>query len=134
MAFWGLFGGFAVEGLDFFNSWRRHHRPPWKVGGPRQARARAYLIAESIRLLIGAGLALAAARSGTNLNALAAVGIGAGAPVFLEKLTLVIPLTADNGVRGQAATAPADREIRLDRTRRGRVVLPDQSPSRDRLL
>ncbi len=64
VALWGLFGGFAVEGLDLYTAVRRHGRWPWQSGKAKDAGPWAYLIAELVRLAIGGGLAAAASASG----------------------------------------------------------------------
>lgn len=65
---WGLFGGFAVEGLELHAAWQRDRRWPWHrapqldaktAAGAAQdsieAGAMGYAVAEIVRLLIGAG-------------------------------------------------------------------------------
>ena len=58
-AIWGLFGSFAVEGLELYDSLRRKGKWPWKVdlktGKPPEVGLHGYAVAETIRLLIGAG-------------------------------------------------------------------------------
>jgi hypothetical protein len=67
---WGLFGGFAVEGLELYTAYQRYRRWPWqRPGGGENSTANGadqelgevgvwgYVVAEAIRLLIGAGLA-----------------------------------------------------------------------------
>lgn len=57
----GLFGGFAVEGLDLYVAVRCHGCWPWRVRGTREGGAAGYFIAEFFRLFIGSGLAWALA-------------------------------------------------------------------------
>ncbi len=102
VALWGLFGGFAVEGLDLYTAVRRHGRWPWQSGKPREAGPWAYLIAELVRLAIGAGLALAAGASDQITTPFAALAVGVAAPLVVERLTRAIPLDLT------VAAAPAD--------------------------
>ncbi|KQM03084.1 MULTISPECIES: hypothetical protein [unclassified Frankia] len=102
VALWGLFGGFAVEGLDLYTAVRRSGRWPWRTGRPREVGAWAYLVAEVVRLAIGAGLAAAAAASGQVTTAFAAVSVGIAAPLVVERLARAIPLDPP------PAAAPAD--------------------------
>ena len=101
---WGLFGGFAVEGLDFWVSCVRFRMVPWKVnlptdgnalpaGGPagRSTSSEAgdfwlYIAGEVIRLIIGAGLAWATASTGQISGPLGALGVGAAAPAVIGQL------------------------------------------------
>jgi hypothetical protein len=92
MALWGLFGGFAIEGLDFYTAVRRHGRLPWKGRRRREAGPWAYLCAELIRLAIGTGLAAAAAASEQVGTPIAALAVGVAAPMIIERLTHAIPL------------------------------------------
>ncbi|WP_152989870.1 hypothetical protein [Frankia sp. ACN1ag] len=103
MALWGLFGGFAVEGLDLYAAVRRHGRWPWQRGRSREAGPRAYLVAELVRLAIGAGLAAAAGTSGQITTPFAALAVGVAAPLVVERLSHAIPLEVS------AVPAPADR-------------------------
>lgn len=90
---WGLFGGFAVEGLDLYGAVRRHGCWPWRVHGPREVGAVGYFVAELFRLAIGSGLAWALAESGQITTAVGAVAVGVAAPLIVERLTRAIPLT-----------------------------------------
>ncbi|MFC1428520.1 hypothetical protein ACEZCY_35700 [Streptacidiphilus sp. N1-12] len=111
---WGLFGGFAMDGLDFVNCVRQHHRLPWvDAHGNSEPGPLAYGTAVGLRVAIGAGLAGAADSSWAGgITAWAAVGLGAAAPTVLEKITTWIPLTARAGLGAlagqlQATAAPA---------------------------
>jgi hypothetical protein len=92
----GLFGSFAVEGLELYNSIRRKGRWPWQINPetekPSEVGQRAYLVAELIRLLIGAGLAWACAATGQIDGPLGAVSVGAAAPFIIGEITKRIPL------------------------------------------
>jgi hypothetical protein len=102
---WGLFGGFAVEGLELNVAWQHHRCWPWQapVGDGKPANGPAaplpeagvwgYVVAELIRLLIGAGLAWAAAATGQVAGPLGALGVGAAAPTIIGQLARAIPIT-----------------------------------------
>jgi hypothetical protein len=98
-AAWGLFGGFAVEGLDMYVALRRNRCWPWHVPNspnPRdvpEAGPLGYVVAEIVRLLIGAGLAWAALSTGQVSGPLGAIGVGAAAPVIIGQLAKAIPLS-----------------------------------------
>ena len=92
VALWGLFGGFAVEGLDLYGAVRRGCWP-WRARGPREVGAFGYCVAELIRLGIGSGLACALAESRQITTAVGAVAVGVAAPFIVERLTRAIPLT-----------------------------------------
>ena len=92
-ALWGLFGSFAVEGLDLYTAVRRHGRWPWRVRGPREVGALGYAVAELIRLIIGGGLAWAAAASGQLTSAVGALAVGVAAPLIVERITRAVPLS-----------------------------------------
>ena len=95
----GLFGGFAVEGLELYTELRRYCRWPeatatsrhWK--GSRTGPA-GYAIAETARLFIGAGPAWAAAATRQIARPLRAPGAGIAAPTIIGQLAEAIPLTA----------------------------------------
>ncbi|MEY9895226.1 hypothetical protein ABIA31_008915 [Catenulispora sp. MAP5-51] len=109
---WGLFGGFAVEGLEFYSLLRRDGRWPWQPPkdnsalDPAEVGLRGYLVGEIIRLLIGAGLAWAAASTGQISGPLGALGVGAAAPTIVGQLTKSIALTT-----APSAPQPIDRTI-----------------------
>ncbi len=96
---WGLFGGFAVEGLEFYAALRRHRRCPWQLPDPTNPGAVPvpgpwfYIVAEIIRLLVGAGLAWASAATGQISGPLGALGVGAAAPTIIGQITKAIPLS-----------------------------------------
>ena len=92
-AVWGLFGGFAVEGLDLYGAVRRHGCWPWRVRGPREVGAAGYFVTELFRLVIGGGLACALAESSQVTTAVGAVAVGIAPPLIVERLTRAIPLT-----------------------------------------
>jgi hypothetical protein len=88
-ALWGLFGGFAVEGLELSATLRRTGRWPWRRA--RRYGPAPYLVSVVIRLGVGAGLAAATSAAGT-MNALGALAVGASAPLIIEKLAQQVPV------------------------------------------
>lgn len=83
-ALWGLFGSFAVEGLEFAGAIHRTGGWPWlQKGEPARLPMLASVI---IRLAIGAGLTTAVAASHQISGAFGAVTIGAGAPLIFEQM------------------------------------------------
>lgn len=87
LAGWGLFGGFIVDGLEFWRDVRRN-------GGawPVYYKSLAGIVAEAIRLFAGAGLAIAFGKSGQVSGVIGAIAIGAAAPLIVEKLGQQLPL------------------------------------------
>lgn len=83
---WGLFGGFIVDGIEF---WRlvRSHQGVW----PAQYSKPGFFAAEAVRLVVGAGLAIVFGETGQITGALGAVAIGAAAPLIVEKLAQQLP-------------------------------------------
>jgi hypothetical protein len=98
-ALWGLFGGFAVEGLELYTAVRRYGRWPWQVKGPgksaREPSCPAYVVAEMIRLGIGSGLAWAALANHQITGPFGAIAVGAAAPYIIGQLTKGVPLTKE---------------------------------------
>jgi hypothetical protein len=94
-ALWGLFGSFAVEGLDFYTAVVRQQRWPWhtQVDGPHKTGVLGYCVAELIRLVIGGGLAGGAMLSGQIGTPFAAIALGIAAPLVVQRLSRQIPLT-----------------------------------------
>jgi hypothetical protein len=92
-ALWGMFGGFAVEGLDLYGAVRRRGCWPWRARGPQEVGAAGYFVAELVRLVIGSGLALASVASSQVTTAFGALAVGVAAPLIVERLTRAIPLT-----------------------------------------
>jgi hypothetical protein len=113
-AVWGLFGGFAVEGLDLYTALRRRCCWPWRASGP-EAGPVAYAVAETIRLIIGGGLAWAAADSGQITSPIGALAVGVAAPVIVERLTRAVPLDDPAAIGSQQdriSSAPPATSIR----------------------
>jgi hypothetical protein len=109
---WGLFGGFAVEGLEMRAAYYRYGCWPWKV--PRtdvkvapEAGPLGYATAEIIRLLVGAGLAMAAVATGQVSGPLGAIGIGVAAPTIVGQLAKILPLTSAAETRLSSNPAPS---------------------------
>jgi hypothetical protein len=87
---WGLFGGFAIAGLDLKSSLQRRKCWPWQAdegSTDPEISAAAYFTGEIIRMILGAGLAWAAAATGQVSGPLGAVGIGAAAPLILDQIS-----------------------------------------------
>jgi hypothetical protein len=109
-ALWGLFGGFAVEGLELYTAVRRYGRWPWQVKGQganaKEPSCPAYIVAELIRLAIGAGLAWAAQANHQITGPFGAIAVGAAAPVIIGQLAKGIPL-------GKQAEEPAAEQPEL---------------------
>lgn len=85
-AFWGLFGGFIVDGIDMWHQVRKNNGK-W----PPSCLSIAFFIAEIIRLAAGAGLAVAFGGSGQVNGPLGALAIGVAAPLIVEKLSSFLP-------------------------------------------
>ncbi len=85
-ASWGLFGGFITDGLEF---WRlvRNNEGKW----PKDFWSGAFIVAEGVRLLAGAGLALAFGESGQVSGPVGALAIGVAAPLIVEKFAQQLP-------------------------------------------
>lgn len=110
-AWWGLFGGFAVEALEFWTAVRRHHHWPWESPGDGPTLGLlAYVIATVLRLGVGTGVAVAARASGHSATAWLAMFVGAGAPSLLERVTALMPLVVHAGVTALAANTPSTGE------------------------
>jgi hypothetical protein len=89
---WGLFGGFAVDGLEFVGAIRRVGGWPWRL--PGEPGPLPLAVSVLIRLVVGAGLAAAAGSTGQVGGPFGAVAMGAAAPLLIEQLARQIPLTA----------------------------------------
>ena len=107
---WGLFGGFTVEGLELYNALRRNGRWPWTSPGTvrqdgkvAEAGPVGYAIAETVRLVIGAGLAWAAAATGQIAGPLGALGVGVAAPTIIGLLAKYVPLNTSPESPGNPA-------------------------------
>ena len=95
LVFWGLFGGFIVDGLELWHQVRKNNGK-WPV----RCSSIAFFIAEIIRLTAGAGLAVAFGGSGQVNGPLGALAIGVAAPLIVEKLASSLPsLPQKHGVK-----------------------------------
>lgn len=83
-ALWGLFGGFAVEGLEFAGAIRRTGNFPWREEGEPDLAP--FAVSVIVRLAISAGLSTAVAASNQVSGAFGAVTIGAGAPLIFQQI------------------------------------------------
>lgn len=125
-ALWGLFGGFAVEGLELSASIRRTGRFPWKQrGGPGLA---PFLVSVLIRLAVGAGLAVAVGAAG-QINPLGALAAGVAAPLIIEKLAQQIPVQAS--VNPAGLHAASDRRTAAPPSRSDRIPRSAHQPAGD---
>ena len=88
---WGLFGGFAVEGLEFSAAIRRVGTWPWRL--PGEVGLVPLIVSIVIRLAVGAGLAAAAGSAGQVSGPFGALAVGVGAPLLIEQLARQVPLT-----------------------------------------
>jgi hypothetical protein len=89
---WGLFGGFAVDGLEFVGAIRRVGGWPWRL--PGEPGPLPFTVSVLIRLVIGAGLAAAAGSTGQVGGPFGAVAVGVAAPLLIEQFARQVPLTA----------------------------------------
>ena len=90
-AAWGLFGGFAVEGLEFAAAIRRTGKWPWRKRG--EPGPLPLLTSIVIRLAVGAGLAAAAGEASQVSGPFGALAVGVAAPLLVEQLARQIPLS-----------------------------------------
>ena len=92
LALWGLLGGGIVDGLEFWREVRTN-------GGrcPEEFRTMAYLVAEAIRLGVGAVLAVAFGLHGQVTAPLGALAIGVAAPLIVEKMSKQLPKLPSEG-------------------------------------
>jgi hypothetical protein len=107
-ALWGLIGGSCVEAL--WLSARIRKDPRWSWRKPIPQGLTAYLISVVLRVGAGAGLAAAAAGSGQISGNFAAFILGVSAPLVIEKLAQVIPLTGSLIVEDPQVNAVEDAE------------------------
>ena len=110
---WGLFGGAAVEGMEFSRAIRIRGTWPWRV--PGEPPALAFAISVTIRLLVGGGLAVALGLSKQIIGVAGALTAGVAAPLILEQLTQQIPLEIkSNGTTGGGARTPSALKVPAD--------------------
>jgi hypothetical protein len=89
---WGLAGGLCVEAL-WLHTQIRGAKGHWSWRRPIPQGLTAYVISVMARVGVGGLVAAAAAGSGRVSSALVAFGLGVGAPLAVEKLAQVVPLT-----------------------------------------
>lgn len=86
---WGIFGGLAVEALEFQRAMHRAAGVPWRnKDGTRnltEPGPGALVLSALIRMGIGGGLAAAASASEQVSSPLAAIAIGVAAPLIIRK-------------------------------------------------
>jgi hypothetical protein len=105
-AVWGLFGGFAVEGLEFTAAIRRGGRWPWQQ--PGEPGALPFAVSVIVRLAVGAGLAAAAGVADQISGPFGAVALGVAAPLVVEQLARQVSLTDSSAHDGGADARPAE--------------------------
>jgi hypothetical protein len=93
-ALWGLFGGFAVEGLEFSAAIRRVGTWPWRE--PGEVGLGPLSVSIALRLSVGAGLAAAAGSAEQVSGPFGALAVGIAAPLVVEQLARQVPLTASS--------------------------------------
>ncbi|MFJ4536075.1 hypothetical protein ACIP39_08870 [Streptomyces tibetensis] len=117
-AYWGAFGGFAIEVLDYCRAVRWHRKKPWNVSstsvgaGPSTPRAQArpgeddlpapgwpaYVLGSVLRIIVGGGVAGAlGATPPHSLTPWVAVIVGAGALTVMEKSLALVTLITQVG-------------------------------------
>jgi hypothetical protein len=107
-AMWGLFGGFAVEGLEFAGAIRRTGGWPWHQ--PEEPGLAPLAVSVVIRLVVGAGLAAAAGTTGQISGPFGALTMGIAAPLLIEQLARQIPLVSSNaGARAPPPEGTTDQ-------------------------
>lgn len=92
---WGLFGGFAVEALEFLRAIRRVGDWPWC--SKDEPGAGPMLASVLVRMGLGFGLAAAATASAQVSGPLGAIAIGVAAPLVLEQFSAQSPLGSSQG-------------------------------------
>ncbi len=103
-ALWGLFGGFAVEGLEFSRVIRRWGTWPWRLPGePGLGPLAASVV---IRLGIGAGLAAGAGSAHQVAGPFGAVAVGVAAPLVVEQLARTVPTALSRDAVGSGPARP----------------------------
>ena len=124
-AAWGLLGGLCVEALALHTTIRS--TPQWNWRRPIPQGMPAYLISIVVRLGAGAALAAAAAGSGQVSGSFAAFGLGVAAPLIVQKLSQIIPLTGS-----LYSNDPERHSIEADPARQGPQQSISQAPQQPR--
>lgn len=122
-AAWGVFGGFAVEGLEFTRAIRRAGEWPWRRQG--EPGPVPLVVSVLIRLIVGAGLAAATVSAGQVQGPFGALAIGVAAPLLIEQLSQQFP--------AKLRVSPDSAEITDDAPTREQQVrtLPGSAASRE---
>lgn len=112
-AAWGAFGGFAVEGLEFYSAIRRVGTWPWTQ--PGEPGFGPLAVSVVIRLLVGAGLATALGLSNQLSGPVGAMMAGVAAPLLVEQLARQVSATGQHGQPQQSDSAVNGHEVDLAR-------------------
>ncbi|WP_242911447.1 hypothetical protein [Actinomadura terrae] len=107
MAWWqaalfGLGGGLCVEALELYTHIRRSRRR-WNWRRPIPQGMAAFVVSVVIRVGVGGTVAAVMAWDGQIVGAIGAFGAGVAAPLVIERLFRLVPLTVD----GSSITVPA---------------------------
>ncbi|MFW5420946.1 hypothetical protein J0910_30465 [Nocardiopsis sp. CNT-189] len=105
-ALWGLFGAFAIEGLQFNSAIRRTRCWPWQY--PGEPSFGPWAASVVIRLGIGTGLAAAAGLGDQISGAFGALAVGIAAPYIIEQLSRSARLTRDGAAADSQSAVPAE--------------------------
>lgn len=100
-AVWGLFGGFAVEGLEFVRAIRRTGDWPWRQ--PEEPGPLPLAASVVIRLTVGAGLAVATVAAEQVQGPFGALAVGVAAPLLIEQILGYVPVGVATSAADQAA-------------------------------
>lgn len=95
LTLWGLFGGFAVEAVQFQGAVRRTKGWPWRDS--KEPDAGPFLLSVVLRLAVSAGLAAGLAASNQVSGPYGAIGAGVAAPMIIEQLGKQFKITNGTG-------------------------------------
>ncbi|MFJ4887731.1 hypothetical protein [Streptomyces sp. NPDC088731] len=150
-AYWGAFGGFAMEALDYCRAIKWHRQQPWRVAsatigaGPPVPRMDVrpgeenlpapglgpYLLGAVFRIVVGGGVAGAVSASTPAVSPWVALIVGAGALPVLERVTSFVPLL----VRlGKDAVVGAVEQQQAQQQAQQQVSVPPPSGPANRVL
>lgn len=104
---WGIFGGSAVEGLEFSRAIRATGSWPWRLRG--EPGALPYAVSVVVRLLVGGGLALALGLDHQIIGVFGALTCGVAAPLILEQLAQRIPESVEQHGHADASHPAPDK-------------------------
>lgn len=111
-ALWGLFGGFAVEGLEFAAAIRKTGQWPWRLED--EPTFAMFMCSVVIRLAVGAGLAAAAGIAHQVNGPFGALAVGVAAPLVVEQLAdaaLVTPQGRSPAAESEGEGQGANRQL-----------------------